>query len=315
MTTLDIVVPTYNRKEYLEKTINSIFQATQPDSLDVTLIIVDNNCSDGTEEFVRGIKAAGRINLLYVKEPKQGLSNARNCGIASGKGELIGFIDDDEQIHISWLAVVEREFRDPSVQFIGGTCAPVWGAPAPKWLPHDRPAIIGIVCPQAYCDFNEEYPGMLMGGNAVIMRTVFDQVGRYSPELGRTNIGLLSDEDADLYRRILIHKNIGRCVPDLIIHHFIPAQRLTKRYHRSWSFWHAVSQGVSHRNSPHKTAHLAGVPRYLWGDAVRAIFAIPVNWLFKHRAEAFRRELCVWDLAGYLYGSYRVKVKKCKSTT
>ena len=91
---LDVVVPTYNRSDLLQRTLQSLIDAPVPLGLDVTVLVVDNNSKDNTAEVVRNFAANAALSIVYVKETKQGLSHARNGGIAAGTGDLIGFIDD-----------------------------------------------------------------------------------------------------------------------------------------------------------------------------------------------------------------------------
>jgi glucosyl-dolichyl phosphate glucuronosyltransferase len=304
MITLDVIVPTYNRCQQLQETVASLLRAEIPAGLAVTIIVVDNNCTDDTASLIEQVQPLNSVRLRYVKETKQGLSHARNAGIAAGRGELIGFIDDDEQIDRTWYEVIEREFRDSAVEFIGGPCQPLWGANPPDWLPPGHPSVIGVVSPQSYSDYNENFPGILMGGNAVIRRSVFQRVEGYSPRLGRTNKGLLSVEDAEFYRRLLQNGVRGRHVPDLIIHHYVPPERLTKKYHRRWCFWHGVSLGLLDKTDPRPVVYFAGVPRYLIGSVVRSLYSTPRNLLAGKAGEAFEDELAFWDLAGFFYGKH-----------
>ena len=85
---LDVIVPTYNRSQLLKLTVASLLKADIPAGLAVTIIIVDNNCKDDTEQVVRQIQATATRPIVYVKETKQGLSNARNGGIDAGHGDL-----------------------------------------------------------------------------------------------------------------------------------------------------------------------------------------------------------------------------------
>src|SRR4051812_30292429 len=96
--TLDVVVPTYNRSQLLRRTIQSLVSAPIPEDLHVTIIIVDNNSKDDTAHVVSEFQSPADRALRYVLELKQGLSHSRNAGIAAGTGELIGFIDDDEEV-------------------------------------------------------------------------------------------------------------------------------------------------------------------------------------------------------------------------
>ena len=44
--------------------------------------------------------------LIYVHEPKAGVANARNAGMAKASGDLIAFLDDDEEAPAGWLAAL-----------------------------------------------------------------------------------------------------------------------------------------------------------------------------------------------------------------
>jgi glycosyltransferase involved in cell wall biosynthesis len=145
---LDVVVPTYNRSQLLRRTLASLLKAHIPAGLNVTILVVDNNSKDDTETVVREIAAQSDGRVVYVKETKQGLSHARNGGIGAGTGDVIGFIDDDEEIDHEWYEVVAREFSDPTVNFIGGPYLPNWAAPEPDWLPPGYHAAIGVVLPK-----------------------------------------------------------------------------------------------------------------------------------------------------------------------
>jgi hypothetical protein len=96
-------------------------------------------------------------------------------------------------------------------------------------------------------------------------------------------------------------------LPDLVIYHYIPPERLTKRYHRRWCFWHAVSMGVLDREMPQRVSYLGGIPRYLYGQAARALLRKVRNLRGQNQARSFSDELAVWNLAGFFYGKHLYK--------
>ena len=308
--TLDVVVPTYNRSGLLRLTIASLFAGERPDDLEITILIIDNNSKDDTEQVVRGLQANAPLPLRYIRETKQGLSNARNAGIAAGHSELVGFIDDDEEIEPHWYQVISREFSDPSVDFIGGPYLANWVTKAPSWLPPGYHAAIGHVPPKPRSSFGPDFGGNLMGGNAVMRRTVFDRVGTYSTRLGRSGKGLLSEEDAEFCRRLESASIRGMYVPDLAIRHYIAPERLTRRYHRRWVYWRAVSQGVLDRELQEPVPYLFGIPRYKVARSLRCTLAYPVHLLLnRNPGIAFADELAVWDLFGFIYGKHFIHIE------
>ena len=128
-----------------------------------------------------------------------------------------------------------------------------------------------------------------MGGNAVVRRTVLTRVGPYAANLGRTGGRLLSCEDEDMYWRLLESGARGKYLPDLVIYHYISSHRLTREYYRSWCFWRGVSRGLMDRRHPLPVTYLAGVPRFLWGQAARGFVRLAlVGQHVQHRAHEVR---------------------------
>jgi glycosyltransferase involved in cell wall biosynthesis len=307
---LDVVVPTYNRSQLLRRALTSLLTAPIPAGLSVVILVVDNNSTDDTARVVREFPCPPDRSVVYIREPKQGLSHARNAGINAGSGGLIGFIDDDEEIGQYWYEVVAREFSDASVDFIGGPYLGNWAAPPPAWLPPGYNSVIGVTPLKPRGHFGSGLSGMLMGGNAVVRRTVFDRIGTYSTRLGRSGKGLLSEEDAEFYRRLDVASIPGIYVPDLIIHHYIPTERLTRNYHRRWSFWRAVSQGVLDRDRKELSVYVLGIPRHRIGRALRGVVAYPGHCLSPTaQGQAFADELATWDLLGFIYGKHFVRIE------
>jgi glycosyltransferase involved in cell wall biosynthesis len=294
---LDVVIPTYNRSTLLRKAIGSLLAARVPAGLDVRIIAVDNNSTDDTAAVIN--EMGERVS--YVFEKRQGRSPALNAGIAVATGDLIGFIDDDEEIDASWYETILHAFTKHDVDFIGGPYVPRFEGDVPKWLPKSHTAVVGIVDGgDKVVPFDSSYPGILMGGNAVFRRQTLERVGPYSTALGRSGTRLLSCEDEDMYQRLMAVGARGLYLPQLIVYHFIPRERLTKRYHRSWCFWQSVSSAVLDRIRPQPIPYVMGVPRYFYGRALRGILRLAD----RDSESRFSNELSLWELAGFFYGKH-----------
>lgn len=307
---LQVVIPTYNRADLLPVCLRSLLAASIPAGMTVGVTVVDNNSKDNTRAVVEGWQPQFDGRLHYLFEEKQGRSSALNKGILGSHSDLIGFIDDDEEIDETWYEVIHEAFTTRDVDFIGGPYIPKWETKPPPWLPPDHEGVIGLVdAGREVIPYDENYPGILMGGNAVIRRSSIEKVGLYMTALGRTGERLLAGEDEDMYRRLLASGAKGVYLPQLKIYHLIPAARLTKKYYRQWSFWRGVSCGVLDRTQPQNVSYLCGVPRYLFGAASRGL----LRWTtapLRAGADAsrtFSHELAMWDLAGFFYGKHFYK--------
>jgi glycosyltransferase involved in cell wall biosynthesis len=304
---LDVIIPTYNRAALLARALESLLAASVPAGLDTRITIVDNNSNDDTGELVRreAARFGGRLNYLF--EPQQGRSHALNAGIRSTTGDLVGMLDDDEEVHPSWFTCVHSAFQDCTVDFVGGPYVPRWPGKVPEWLPHNYRGVIGWVDGgDTVRPFDASYPGILMGGNAVLRRSILDRVGLYATSVGRIGTRLLASEDEDFYHRLLAAGARGRYLPDLIIYHYVPPERLTKKYYRRWCFWRGVSRGMLDGTRPMPVAYFGGIPRYLYGAAARGLATILYSGLSRRRdpAARFSNELALWDLIGFFYGKH-----------
>ena len=304
---LDVVIPTHNRAWLLPRTLESLLNAERPQGLDVRVVAVDNRSTDDTRAVIESFmgRFAGRLSYLYESRP--GRSHALNAGIAAATGDLVGMIDDDEEVDRQWLMTIATAFADSGTDFIGGPYLPVWGAERPAWLGTGYGSAVGWAeCGPDIHQYGPGFDAMLMGGNAVIRRSILERVGPYAADLGRTPGGrLLSCEDEDMFARLLAIGARGFYRPDLIIHHYVPPERLTKRYFRRWCFWRGVSQGLMDRRRRAPVPYLLGVPRYMVGAALRgALDTARALFAPSDPARRFRNELAWWDLAGFMYGKH-----------
>ncbi len=305
--TLDILVATHNRGPMLERAVRSVLAARQPVSLAVRVVAICNGCTDDSLERMRQVMAEAPGRVEFIWERRRGKSMALNVGISRSTADLIGMIDDDEEIHPSWLDVIAEAFQDPTLEFIGGPYVPVWRDRQPDWLPAEYLAVIGSAdAGPKRRPFGPEFPGILKGGNAVIRRTALARVGGYAEELGPgPSQRLFSCEDEDMYLRLLESGARGEYRPDLVIYHHVSAERLTRNYFRQWCFWRGVSRGIMSPWHPSTVPHMAGVPRFILGLATRGALNLFADLARRRsRTARFTDELRIWDAAGFLYGRH-----------
>lgn len=303
---IDVLVPTHNRASMLERCVRSVLQANRSARLDLSVTVICNACTDATASIVRRLQYEYPGKLGLIVERRRGKSRALNTGIAATRGDLVGMIDDDEEVDSRWLEVVGEAFRDDQLDFIGGPYIPVWDTAPPEWVPSDYVAVLGAADGGAAArPYSAEFPGILKGGNAVVRRRAFAATGPYAEHLGPGAFSrLFSCEDEDMYWRLLKSGARGRYLPDLIVHHYISRSRLTPEYYRRWCFWRGVSRGLMDRAHPLPVPYLAGVPRFLIGRAARSLLRLLGPQRRRPRRDVFTDELRLWDLAGYFHGRH-----------
>ena len=97
MTSVSVIIPTYNRCELVQKAIDSVLAQTY---LDFELIVIDDGSIDETPQVIP-LKYGERI--CYIWQENAGESAARNRGIQQAQGEFIAFLDSDDTWHADKL--------------------------------------------------------------------------------------------------------------------------------------------------------------------------------------------------------------------
>lgn len=304
---LDVIIPTYNRQDLLPATLESLLAAEIPAGLEVGITVVDNNSTDGTRQVIESFQQRVGDRIQYCFERQQGRSHALNAGVRATSGDLVGVIDDDEEIYPIWFKVAFEAFSTRDLDFIGGPYTPRWSVPPPAWLPPEYGSVVGAVSGgEEELPFDKNYPGILMGGNAVFKRSALMKAGLYTTWLGRTDKGLLSGEDEELYHRLLGSGARGMYLPTLRVYHHVGAERLTRKYFRRWCLWRGVSLGLLERTRKQPVAYLFGVPRWQYKTAARGLVSGLMGLVVRPKDErkAFASELAFWDFVGMFYGRH-----------
>ncbi len=88
-----VIIPTHNRKDFLQIAVNSVLNQTFSD---YELLIIDDGSTDKTNQLIKELYQNNE-KLNYIFQPHQGVSSARNTGIKNAKGEFIVFLDSDDR--------------------------------------------------------------------------------------------------------------------------------------------------------------------------------------------------------------------------
>ncbi|KQY31035.1 glycosyl transferase [Caulobacter sp. Root1455] len=106
-----VMIPTQRRPHGLAVAARSVFAQTGLDLVGVDfaaleLVIVDNDQTPSARATVAALAHEAPFAVHYVHEPRPGVAHARNAGMAKASGELIAFLDDDEEAPTGWLAAL-----------------------------------------------------------------------------------------------------------------------------------------------------------------------------------------------------------------
>lgn len=90
--TISIIIPVYNKTEYLKECLKSALGQTEDD---LEVICVDDGSTDGSAEIVERFAGNDR-RIRIIRQPNLGAGAARNAGIKVARGEYIAFLDADD---------------------------------------------------------------------------------------------------------------------------------------------------------------------------------------------------------------------------
>lgn len=104
---VSIIMPVFNRKEVVLNAINSVLNQTYAD---FELIIVDDASSDGTKELLNSIDH--RKIRVFTHETNLGSSYARNTGLKKSKGDIIMYLDSDNEWDSKYIETMVGAFNE-----------------------------------------------------------------------------------------------------------------------------------------------------------------------------------------------------------
>jgi glycosyltransferase involved in cell wall biosynthesis len=290
---VSVIVSTYNRADMLGDALASVL-AQQPGSAPFEVVVVDNNSSDATAAIVREAAIRdSRVRALF--EPCQGLSHARNAGIAAARGRILTFTDDDVRAEPDWIDAIVRAFDEsPDAAFVGGKVLPDWPCVPPAWLTRAHWAPLALAdYGEGRLDVSSDHAICLVGANLSVRRDVFDCVGAFAAGLQRVKDGIGSCEDHEFQLRCLRAGKRGVYDPRIVIHADVQPNRLTQEYHRRWHTGHGHFHAVMHDEGLERSrlGTVWGVPAHLYRQAAGDLVGWAAARIRRQPERAFAHEL------------------------
>ncbi|MCM8756456.1 MAG: glycosyltransferase family 2 protein, partial [Candidatus Omnitrophica bacterium] len=172
---VSVVIPTYNRAYSLKRAIESVINQTYKN---LEIIIIDDGSSDNTEEIVSDFKDP-RIQYIHHLQ-NRGISSARNTGIKNSKGDLIAFLDSDDEYFPQKI--------EKNVEVFLNCSARIGLVSSNHWVIREEGKKLGIV------KFSPKRRLFPLPSTWVIRRKVIEKIGLFDERI-------LVGEDIDFFCR------------------------------------------------------------------------------------------------------------------
>lgn len=295
---LGLIICTRDRPEMLARCLQSVRAQRKPAG---QVIIVDNSTGRSAETV-----CAGQADVIYLHEPRKGLSIARNTGVRRCSKPLIAFTDDDTELDPNWTAEIVAPFALAEVDAVTGLVLPAsLNTAAKASFQLDMGGLgdrfVPITFDQRFFDagLRRGVPVWRVGAGAsmAFRRSAFERVGLFDERLGAGASGC--SEDSEFWYRILASGGTCRYEPKAVV------------FHDHRDSWQALQRQIRAYAKGHVSALVVQYDRFGHAGNLRRIFTqLPAYYLrvglsavksgAGQRLATLAQEVAGW-LAGLIY--------------
>ncbi len=172
--TMSFVIPAYNEERTIGRCLASVLREKERFAGDVEIIVVDNACTDRTAAI-----ASAMPGVRVVREPRKGLSFARQAGYLAARGDLVACIDADSILTPGWIhRAVDAFQRNPRLAALSG-----------PYFYYDLSSLtqlfvllwygVSVLLLNYLAQYVFRRGAMLQGGNYVVRRSALQRIGGY----------------------------------------------------------------------------------------------------------------------------------------
>jgi GT2 family glycosyltransferase len=233
-------IATLDRPDALGRCLAACLAGT---TLPSEIIVVDQSSNDRTRDTIERHEP-GPVPIVYIRQPRLGLSASRNAAIARAAFPIIAFTDDDCVPDADWIRSIERTLTVPDApDGVTGRVLP---------LGPEVPGLFAVSLRESTerVDWSGKHVPWLVGtgGNFAVWRVWFERAGLFDERLGAGSPGKAA-EDSDMFYRLLRAGATIRYEPEVVIYH--ERQELSRRLgaRRTYGYGIGVFCGIRLREA------------------------------------------------------------------
>ena len=176
---LTVIIPLYNKENYIENAIKSVLNQT---FTDFNLLII-NDCSTDASATIASKYKSDKVRI-FNHEKNAGLSASRNTGIKNANSNYITFLDADDLWQPTFLESIFQLIQSfPEARIFGTNYEEVWESVIKK--PRNGSEILPINF-SGYLNFFKINikQGIYNHGSVCFHKEVFEKIGYYNENIG-----------------------------------------------------------------------------------------------------------------------------------
>lgn len=215
-----IIIPTCQRGELLERTLQCLVDADLPDTLK-RVYVVENGKKEGAETKLDKFRSL--LPLEYRYTPVGSKSAALNLVLEESAGEFVVFFDDDVRIDPGCVrAYADASRGKTGGEFYAGKCLVDYDVPPPEWLKHYMPySAKGWSYGEKVCELKEP---LALGFNWAAFADDLKKAGNFNSDIGPGR-AISVGEETDLQLIMFSQGVKGVYLPAGVVWHHVPAER------------------------------------------------------------------------------------------
>jgi glycosyltransferase involved in cell wall biosynthesis len=222
-----VIMPTFRRPSSLGRALASLAAQEAP-GLSWELVLVDNDDPPGAEAVFGELAEAFSIAARLVRERKRGSAHARNLGIAESRGGIVAMIDDDVVAAPDWLATLVEPIIAGRCDATGGRVILDPTVVRPRWYDEERVGPYLTHFDPSRTERTLEEGEYVLTANAAWRAEPLRETGGFDPALGPRDGRPIVNDDVLLSRRFQAVGGRMRYVPEAVVVHELPPERLRR---------------------------------------------------------------------------------------
>ena len=128
-----VCVCTFKRPRQLDQLLRCLDVQATRNLFTYSILVVDNDAAQSARGVVESSAKRLSVQVVYEVEPQQSIALARNASVRKATGELLAFVDDDEEPSADWLLRLYEVLVEHGVDGVLGPVIPTFDEGAPKW--------------------------------------------------------------------------------------------------------------------------------------------------------------------------------------